>query len=212
MQIVEQSYEIFIPEGFTLISYLEDQAKQIERAARTCYKSENLITEDSYKKMLQMLRKNDHSAMLEFGGLTVKFITSRGVAHEFVRHRIPSFAQESTRYCNYAKDKFGNELTFIKPSTWESYTHKQQQWWTDAVKDDETRYLQGIEMGLTAQQARGVLPNDLKTEINVRTNFREWLHIFNLRCSPAAHPDIRALLEPLHDELAEILPCVFATK
>jgi thymidylate synthase (FAD) len=209
MQIVDQSYQIFIPEGFILKSYLIDQAKQIERAARTCYKSENLINENSYEKMLRMLRKNDHSAMLEFGGLTVKFITSRGVAHEFVRHRIPSFAQESTRYCNYAKDKFGNELTFVRPSTWESYTLTQQQWWTDAVKDDETRYLKGIEMGLTAQLARGVLPNDLKTEINVKTNFREWLHIFNLRCSPAAHPDIRALLEPLHKELAEMLPCVF---
>jgi thymidylate synthase (FAD) len=209
MKIVEQSYEIFIPEGYALKSYLIDQAKQIERAARTCYKSENLITENSYEKMVQTLRKNDHSAMLEFGGLTVKFITSRGVAHEFVRHRIPSFAQESTRYCNYAKDKFGNELTFVRPSTWESFTPIQQQWWIDAVKDDETRYLKGIEMGLTAQLARGVLPNDLKTEINVRTNFREWLHIFKLRCSSAAHPDIRALLEPLNDELAELLPCVF---
>jgi thymidylate synthase (FAD) len=209
MKIVEQSYDIFIPEGFILKSYLVDQAKQIERASRTCYKSENLITEDSYEKMVRMLRKNDHSAMLEFGGLTVKFITSRGVAHEFVRHRIPSFAQESTRYCNYAKDKFGNELTFIRPSTWDSFTAMQQQWWTDAVKDDETQYLKGIEIGLTAQLARGVLPNDLKTEINVKTNFREWLHIFKLRCSPAAHPDFRALLEPLKDELAEILPCVF---
>jgi thymidylate synthase (FAD) len=209
MQIVEQSHEIFIPEGFILESYLVDQAKQIERAARTCYKSENLITEDSYKKMVRILREKDHSAMLEFGGLTVKFITSRGIANEFVRHRIPSFAQESTRYCNYAKDKFGNELTFIRPSTWGSFTPIQQQWWTDAVNDDEQKYLKGIEIGLTAQLARGILPNDLKAEINVKTNFREWLHIFKLRCSPAAHPDIRALLEPLHEELAETLPCVF---
>ena len=209
MKIVEQSHEIIIPGLYTLDNFLIEQAKIIERAARTCYKSENLITEDSYDKLIRMLREKKHNAMLEFGGLTVKFITSRGVAHEFVRHRIPSFAQESTRYCNYSKDKFGNELTFCRPSSWNSYLPEQQSWWMDAIKDNEQRYLEGIKIGLTPQFARGILLNDLKTEINVKTNFREWLHIFKLRISPAAHPDIMALLKPLREELAQSLPCVF---
>ena len=209
MKIVEHSYEIFIPEGFSLCSYLVEQAKQIEKAARTCYKSEKLITENSYDTLIRMLRANHHTAMLEFGELAVKFITSRGVAHEFVRHRIPSFAQESTRYCNYSKDKFGNELTFCRPSSWNSYLPVQQAWWMDAIKNTEERYLHGINIGLTAQFARGILCNDLKTEINVKTNFREWLHIFQLRISSAAHPDIMALLQPLREELAEALPCIF---
>jgi len=209
MNIVPQKHEILLPPGTSLSAYLIQQARQIEAAARVCYKSEGNATDASYEKMVRMLRDKDHSAMLEFGVLAVKFTTNRGVTHELVRHRIPSYAQESTRYCNYAKDKFNNELTFVRPPTWADMTPEQHGCWKRAMEFAERSYLEGIALGLAPQLARGMLPNDVKTEINVQCNFREWLHIFKLRMSPAAHPDIRLLLEPLKSELAEALPCVF---
>jgi thymidylate synthase (FAD) len=121
-----------------------------------------------------------------------------------------SFVQESTRYCNYSKEKFGEEITVIKPSTWDEMVLTQQERWREAARESEIAYLGMLKAGLSPQQARAVLPNSLKTEIVVRANFREWRHIFRLRCAKAAHPDMQSLMTPLRDECIRVLPCVFA--
>jgi len=142
--------------------------------------------------------------------MTVKFITDRGVSHELVRHRLASFLQESTRYCNYGNDKFGKEITVIRPSDWDKWSETAKTCWKNGIDHAETVYLTMIFNGATPQQARSVLPNSLKTEINVKANFREWMHIFQLRAiSKAAHPDMRALMIPLYEKCREVLPCVF---
>ncbi|MDR0726662.1 MAG: FAD-dependent thymidylate synthase [Rickettsiales bacterium] len=207
MKIIEQSHSILSP---ATNDEWTTQAKLIESAGRTAYKSEDKISEDSSEKFIKMISTRNHGAVLEFGNMVVKFITDRGVSHEIVRHRIASFLQESTRYCNYGKDKFGKEITVIKPSTWDDWAETARNNWTNAVRQSEKSYLAMIDDGVTPQQARAVLPNSLKTEINVGGNFREWRHIFQLRAiSRAAHPDIRALMIPLYEECRTKLPCVF---
>jgi thymidylate synthase (FAD) len=142
--------------------------------------------------------------------MMVKFVTDRGVSHEIVRHRMCSFVQESTRYCNYGTDKFGGELTVVRPSKWDAWTESMRIDWQDSIRVSETRYLNLLRIGSTPQEARSVLPNSLKTEIVVRANFREWRHIFNLRAiSKAAHPDMRSLMTPLYEKCRVSLPCVF---
>ncbi len=185
------------------------EAKLIELAGRTAYKSEDKITEDSYIQFINNIRKRDHGAVLEFGSMMVKFICDRGVSHELVRHRLCSFLQSSTRYCNYSLDKFGNEITVIRPSTWESWDSNSRTAWVNSMAKSEEEYLAMLAAGRQPQEARAVLPNSLMTEIMVRTNFREWLKIFSLRCDKAAHPDIRALLIPLYKTVHDLLPCVF---
>jgi thymidylate synthase (FAD) len=151
------------------------------------------ITDDSYKAFCKMLLDKDHGAMLEFGRMRVKFITDRAVANEFVRHRLCSFAQESTRYVNY-KDG----IAVIRPSTWGEMTDPQQFAWTAAMINSETSYKAMIDAGCKPQIARGVLPFGLKTELVVDANFREWLHIFKVRGDDcAAHPDMVATVKPL---------------
>jgi thymidylate synthase (FAD) len=142
--------------------------------------------------------------------MTVKFITDRGVSHELVRHRMCSFVQESTRYCNYDRDKFGREITVIRPSTWDDWPEEHREWWKQSCEYAELNYLLMVQDDAKPQQARAVLPNSLKTEIVVRANFREWRHIFSLRAiSKAAHPDMRSLMLPLYEECRKLLPCVF---
>jgi thymidylate synthase (FAD) len=204
--------------------------KAIEQVARTCYKSEDLITDDSAKKMVSNLLRNGHEAMIEFYDVTVKFVCDRGVSHEVVRHRVASYAQESTRYCNYSKDKFGNELTFIIPC-WtgiseqsvsspidngglgytEMHGNADDDKWIRAMSYAEEYYklLMSDTMGWSAQQARSVLPNSLKTEINVKMNLREWRHFFRLRCAPAAHPQMRELTIPLLEKMHDLVPIIF---
>jgi thymidylate synthase (FAD) len=218
MKIIKQSYEILFPstdcecgkdgclppnDGFIR------EAKLIELAGRTAYKSEDKISDTSYDAFIRGIIKRKHEAVIEFGTMEVKFVTNRGVTHELVRHRLCSFLQESTRYCNYGKDKFDNEITVIEPTTWDEYSPLDQQDWREAIEFAEKKYLALIAHGRSPQQARGILPNDLKTEICVRTNFREWRQIFRLRCASTAHPDIRALITPLRDECIKRLPCVF---
>jgi thymidylate synthase (FAD) len=121
-----------------------------------------------------------------------------------------SFVQESTRYCNYDNDKFGRELTVIRPSAWDDWPEEHQEWWKKSVEYAELNYLLMVQDDAEPQQARAVLPNSLKTEIVVRANFREWRHIFRLRAiSKAAHPDMRALMVPLYESCRKLLPCVF---
>lgn len=215
MKIINQSHKI--------LEISKNAAIGIERAARTCYKSESKITDDSAEKLVQTLYKSGHHAMLEFGFMTVKFITDRGVTHELVRHRLCSFAQESTRYVNY---KTGVE--FIRP-VWVDKVilgefviiQKQARLvaghdlfqgeliWVNSMIQSEQNYKELIENGWRPEQARSVLPNSLKTEIVIQANFREWIHIFSLRCNKTAHPQIRELMLSLLKEVQPKVPVIF---
>lgn len=205
MRVIEPSYEILTPISEGGI----EELKQLERIARVCYKSEDHITEDgeSAKKLIRSLINSGHHAMLEHGVISVWFCCDRGISHELVRHRVASFAQESTRYCNYANDKFGNELTFIKPYFFEDSVRYSL--WEQQMKDAEETYLDLIATGAKPEEARSVLPNSLKTEIVVTANYREWRHIFELRCAPNAHPQMRELMLPLMDEFSARIPVLF---
>lgn len=196
--------------------------KDIERVARTCYKSEDKISEDdsSAREIVSKLLKRGHEAMIEFGDITVKFVCDRGVSHEIVRHRVASYAQESTRYCNYGKD---NEVTFIEPC-WMNLERIQTDTHGEVINVDITSaegvfiksilksqdaYLELLKMGWSPQQARSVLPNSLKTELNVKMNIREWRHFFKMRCSNAAHPQMQELTRPLLKQFQELIPLLF---
>jgi len=214
MRIIKPEHYILSPSVARKDRRIEEafirEAKLIEIAGRTAYKSEDKITESSYDGFIRKIIKNGHEAVIEFGSMMVKFITDRGVSHEIVRHRLCSFLQESTRYCNYTGDKFGNEITVIKPTGFDKWEIDQQVKWAAAIEFSEAKYKELIDEGLSPQQARAVLPNSLKTEICVRANFREWRHIFKLRAvSKAAHPDMRTLMVPLYEQCRILLPCVF---
>ena len=214
VRIIDQSYKIITDlNGLVIL-------KNIELAARTCYKSEHLITEDgeSAKKLVKKLVGLRHTAMLEFGGnIHVRIICNRGLTHELVRHRLCSFAQESTRYCDYTNVKHSRELTVIRPigfrcldnENWDEKERKiniQFEIWKYAMEKAESCYFRLRGQGVSPQVARGVLPIDTKTEINISANPTEWRHIFRLRTSKAAHPQIREImLNLLRDFRAEIL-------
>jgi len=202
MKIISPSHEIlFMPDGETIL-------KSIESAGRTCYKSEDRITADSAQGFVKGLLKSGHHSVIEHINITVRFICDRGVTHELVRHRLASYSQESTRYANYAKNKFGGEITVIQPMFWAEDTPEYRAWQAGMAFAEKT-YLELIALGARAEQARSVLPNSLKTEIVMTCNLREWRHIFELRCSRAAHPQIREIMFPLLKELRERLPVVF---
>ena len=194
-----------------------EMLKDIEYIARTCYKSENSITELSAVKMVESLINRGHEAMLEHEKISVKFIVDRGISHELVRHRMASYAQESTRYCNYSKDKFGNELTFIKPCFWEHFSDNIEDnfalgEWEAAMADAEKHYFKLIENGATPEQARTVLPNSIKTEIVMTANLREWRHFFKLRTlgiTGKPHPQMLEVTVPLLAEFKALIPVVF---
>ena len=202
MKAIDASYEILTP-------ITGEELMLIEKAGRTCYKSEDLITEDSARKFVAGLISRGHEAMLEHSFLSVRFICDRGVSHELVRHRLAAFAQESTRYCNYSKDKFGNELTFIRPFF---FTGDKVQTWIHAMGQAEKAYLALIDDGATPQEARSVLPNSIKTEVVMSANYREWRHFFKLRAARAtgpAHPQMEELTIPLLKEIQSRIPIVF---
>ena len=274
MKLIKPNVEIIRQEKYDLLHVF----KFIELAGRTCYKSENKITEDSASEFVNRMVKSGHGAMLEHGTVyltipisdisdpiiykyilnpyskvfidftnsyittnyrvlvennwlddlkyisepylfhakktTVKFICDRGVSHEFVRHRVFSFAQESTRYCNYTKDKFNNELTFIIPCwikdleegnyyAYCEYHHSKNdasKRWFDSCMSSEFVYTNLIEEGWKPQEARTILPNSLKTEL-VMTGFNDdWQNFFKLRCAPNAHPQAKELADMLKDK------------
>ena len=204
MKIIEPKYEILtdISEGGI------KELQQIERVARVCYKSEDKITEGSAEKFIGMILKSGHESVLEHEKLTVKFICDRGVTHEIVRHRIASYSQESTRYCNYSKDKFGNELTFIRPCFWADDSEEYAVW-KQAMEEIEKTYVKLISLGAKPEEARSILPNSLKTEIVCTMNLREWRHFFRLRTAERAHPQIREISVALLDELKKRIPVIF---
>ena len=277
MKLINSSVEVIEPTGYTL----QDIYKQIELAGRTCYKSEDKMTDTSAKDFVNRMVASKHYAMLEHGTvylkftdnavrtmiidhikcdeylyddytynkytdinsrsndgntdwyvttnyrvlvennwlddlqylcepteyhekrITTKFICDRGVSHELVRHRVFSFAQESTRYCNYSKDKFGKELTFIKPSWWKEEDNEVATLYIQPWRNIENCYLTLIENGIKPQDARAILPNALKTEV-VMTGFEsDWDHFFELRCAKAAHPDMQKLANELKEQFHE---------
>jgi thymidylate synthase (FAD) len=171
----------------------------IENAGRTCYKSE-VKSKESSEKFVKKIIDNGHDSVLEHAHISLKIICDRGVSHEMVRHRIASFSQESTRYCNYSKDKFGGEITVIKPLFFHPsdvcYIH-----WYKAMETAEKAYFDLLLNGATAQEARSVLPNSLKTELVMTANIREWRHILKLRCSEYAHPQMQEVAKIIKQEL-----------
>jgi thymidylate synthase (FAD) len=270
MKLINPSFEIL-----EQAPGIQGVKKQIELAGRTCYKSEDKITDTSCEEFVSRMVNSGHGAMLEHGTvylyveygspvgdpryfagteifikysknkyskvhseivnnylhkiyittnyrvlaengwlddlqyqcdpteqhekrITVKFICDRGVSHEFVRHRTMSFAQESTRYCNYSKSKFGEELTFITPSR--EMDALSQDVFESCLSDIESHYMSLIGLGWKAQEARALLPNAVKTELVMTGFISDWKHFFELRCHSTAHPDARALAIPLKDE------------
>lgn len=206
MKVIKASYVILseISEGGL------KELQHIEKIGRVCYKSEDKISPDgsSAKEFVKMLIGRGHEAMIEHSSLSVKFIVDRGVSHELVRHRIASFAQESTRYCNYSKDKFEKEITFISPLFFDRDTVPYLLW-EKAMKSAEELYFSLLDFGVSPQEARSVLPNSTKTEIIITANYREWRNFFKLRTAAAAHPQMREVTRPLLEELKSKIPVIF---
>lgn len=202
MKIISPSFEFISEINPTQI------LKNIELAGRVCYKSENNITENSAEKFVKSIIKRGHESVLEHEKITVKIICDRGVSHELVRHRIASYSQESTRYCNYSNDKFGNELTFIKPCFWEN-NNNCYSLWEASMRAVEEDYISLLELGAKPEQARSILPNSLKTEIVVTMNLREWRHFFKLRTDIVAHPQMREIACKMLDDFKTKLPVIF---
>ena len=218
MNILRAGFEILTPISEGGI----DELKHIEKIGRVCYKSEGKITKDgeSAKKFVKMLIDRGHEAMIEHSSLSVRFTVDRGVSHELVRHRIASFAQESTRYVNYSLDKFGNEINVINIRDGIDLDNKMKNMdssiidailreWFSAMKDAEKHYMKMIELGATPQIARSVLPNSTKTEITITANYREWRAFFKLRVPATAHPQMMEVTIPLLKELKNRLPIIF---
>lgn len=214
MKIIRQSHEI---------TYMGDPTeilKRIERAGRTCYKSEDKITDESAEAFVAKLVRTGHLSVLEHESIQVRFITDRGVTHELVRHRLAAYSQESTRYCDYGEE----EVRFVLPvefseryvGTWPYGTSlavlggtiPERAWFLACIQAGSF-YRAMRDAGAPPQLARSVLPNCLKTEIVMTANLREWLHVLELRTSKAAHPQIRALMLGVLRDFAEKLPAIF---
>lgn len=211
MLLIKPSYEIIdCPEREVVL-------KKIEKVGRTCYKSEEKITDDSASRFVRMLVKNRHEAMIEHESITVKFITNRSVSHELVRHRLASFGQESQRYVSYNK----KGIQFVIPD-WTKGVIAEGEYkecpfdyfpdvkiWFDSLLQAERNYNNLINLKWKPEQARDILPNATKTEIVVTANLREWRHIFQLRTTPQAFSQMRQVMIPLLQELQEKLPEIF---
>ncbi len=183
--------------------------KHIERAGRVCYKSESNISDTSAEKFIANIIKSGHESVLEHVSITFKIICDRGITHEIVRHRLASYSQESSRYCDYSGNKFGGELTFIKPCFW-SEDDENYFTWRQTMAFVEHIYLMMREKGARPEQARSILPNSLKTEIFMTANLREWRHFLKLRTSKRAHPQMREIALKIYEILNEKLPVIFS--
>ena len=182
--------------------------KKLERIGRTCYKSEGNITEDSAERFVKNIMNRNHMSVIEHESISVRIICDRGVTHEIVRHRIASYSQESTRYCNYSNDKFGNELTFIKPCFFDEGS-EEYEIWEKSMQNIENEYMELIEVGAKPQEARSILPNSIKTELVMTMNLREWRHFFLLRCDKAAHPQMRQVANLILNLFKANIPIIF---
>jgi len=212
VQLVKPSHKILFIQT--------DLLKLIEAAGRTCYKSENKITEGSAKKFVAMVTKRGHHSVIEHANITVRFICDRGVTHEIVRHRLASYSQESTRYCNYkggvtfiippwCVDIGEAERNYYDPEIERNILSIDSHIWLSSMLSAEADYKELLKRGWSPQQARSVLPNSLKTEIVMTANVREWRHVMKLRTSKAAHPQMRELMLPLLSEFKEKVFTIF---
>lgn len=202
LKIVKPSVEILTPiDGEKILNH-------IETIARTCYQSQQ---SNNNHNLIKFLIRSEHFAMLEHYGITVKFVTDRGISHEIVRHRLASFAQESTRYCNYIKDKFGNEISVIKPQELVKGSFEYIVW-KKQCEQAEKAYFKLIDNGVSPETARSVLPTSLKTTIVMTANVREWRHFLNLRAigtTGKPHPDMQALAINLLNQFKSKIPILF---
>ena len=232
MKIIKPYFEVY--ENLPDPAYTEWILFKLDKIGRTCYKSEASGDQESAGRFVRKLIEHGHEAMLEHVSISVKFVVDRGVSHELVRHRMASFAQESTRYCNYSKDKFGNEITVIEPVFFnnisdnkkrmiESAIYNDEMWtskdnefsycnWYSACWESEKAYFKMLKDGSTPQEARAVLPNSLKTEIWMTCNLREWRHVMKLRAAGTTgkpHPQMVEVMVPLLEYFKKYLPDVF---
>lgn len=216
MKIIQPSFEILDPIGSKAGV---EMLQRIERAGRTCYKSEDKITNDSAEKFVKNVIVRGHESVIEHEKITVRIICDRGVSHEIVRHRLASYSQESTRYCNYSSEKFGKELTFIDPSIafdWIKDGSKEcsRLWriWEDSMNQAEVNYFELIGYGAKPEEARSALPNSIKTEIVMTMNLREIRHILLLRAvgiQGQPHPQMSEIFVPMMYKLNELIPVIF---
>lgn len=202
MKIINANVEFVTP--------IDGQAvlKHIEQCGRVCYKSEAKITDTSAPAFVANIIKRGHESVLEHYSFTVKFTCDRGVSHELVRHRLASYSQESTRYCNYNKAGFGSEITVIKPCFLHPHTDGFNLWEESCLFAEQT-YFNLLECGCSPQEARSVLPNSLKTEVVMTANIREWRHFLKLRCSPAAHLQMQEVALILLEKVHDLIPVCF---
>ncbi|GHS95526.1 thymidylate synthase [Planctomycetales bacterium] len=197
---------LIIKPAATLEWLTPDALKVIERAGRVCYKSEDKITGASAEKFVAGILARGHEAVIEHASASFRLITDRGLTHEIVRHRLASYCQESTRYCNYSADKFAAQIAVIEPPDLDA---AQQAIWRDACAGAEKAYFALLAAGTAPQIARAVLPTCLKTELVMTANFREWRHFLKLRLADGAHPQIRELARQIAMILSAECPAVF---
>lgn len=216
MRIIKPSVEFMEPvDGSEIL-------RKIERIGRVCYKSEDKIEGGSAEHFVRSIIKSGHESVIEHQNISVKVICDRGVSHEIVRHRLASYSQESTRYCNYTGEKFGGEITVINLAAGFEYDlTSEADWrkfsiWRDAVRSAEWYYIMMIDAGAKPEEARSVLPNSTKTEIVMTMNLREWRHFLRLRGGKAAHPQIREvadmILELFHAEIPVVFDDIWGAK
>lgn len=209
MIIVNPSIEILSDTSY------ETMLRKIERIGRVCYKSEDKISADSAEGFIRGIIKRGHESVIEHESISVKVICDRGVTHEIVRHRIASYSQESTRYCNYTSDKFGSQISCVDIATGFQYDmdneadRKKWNIWNAAMEAAEKYYFALIEAGAKPEEARSVLPNSLKTEIVMTMDLREWRHFIRLRGSRAAHPQIAEITAMIRREFTKRYPVFF---
>lgn len=195
------------------VIYIEDYdgkkiMKRIERACRTCYRSEDKINDESYKHLLKNCINRGHESILEHEKVSIRMICDIGVYKDLTRHRFASFSIESTRYCNYGKDKFDNEIKFIKPCHIDEGT-EEYEIWKEAMENIEKSYIKLSDIGGKPDQLRMILPHSTAAEVNMTANIREWKHILSLRASKHSHPSIRQLMIPLLLKFKEDMPELF---
>ena len=207
MKIIDPTFE-YISAPTRVAAY-----EIIATAMRNCYRAELNAMPATDEEMVEKAMKKRHLSLLEFIDVSVNITCDRGVTHELVRHRLCSFAQESTRYCNYSGEKFGRELTFVYPwwtcNAGSALDSNKYAIWEDAMRTAEARYMQMLDEGGSAQEARSVLPNSLAAKIAVKANLREWIHIFRMRCDTPAHPDMRVTMIPILVSMLDLYPVVF---
>ncbi len=199
MKLIDAKYEIITFDPFI-------DAHDICMGYTTCYDSP---MPESFQERCNFIRKHrHHESQLEHSRLSVRFTINRAIANEIVRHRHCAFGQQSTRYCNYSKDRFDNQITFVNDIS-EVKDSESYKLWLDGLDHAEQTYLKRLELGDKPEQARGNLPNDTATKLFITTNYREWRSIFKLRCESHAHYQMRQVMVPLYDEVNSLMPCAF---